>query len=473
MPRYDLLCSCGEIHEIYLSYEQYDQMKHHRAPLRNCPSGGHPVGQRPSAPGVHYATGGFYTTDTAPGYEQWKRTYANSSGDNDDRKRASRMGRSVVAALFLVLLSMVPVLANSEEVVPTGVSRIGGPQSGPVDVDVAVVDTGIEYDNPELNVVGGVDCTKYINQPLSPFPPMTFRVQGGPVLPIAKPIVPANAPGWTDGYGHGTHVAGIIAANDDDRGVVGVIPGARLWSVRVLNDSGSGNDDSVNCGLKWILRNSDTIDVVNMSLGGNLEGKADDLMRRCTKNGVIDPRYLRGEVKYDETRDLICRLRDKGIPVVVAAGNEDAEAVYHSPAGIPEAITVSNFSDFDGEPGGKLGYNDLKGSGPCARLGGHDDQLWVHDNGTPMREYTSSYGEGIDISAPGTCILSTVPGGFAYFTGTSMATPHVTGAVGWYLSLNPDATVDQVEAWLLKMAEPQGPNFGDVDRFREPIVHLP
>lgn len=473
MPRYDFLCSCGEIHEIYLSYQQYDQMLKRREPLRSCPNGGVATEIRSGVPGVSYATGGFYTTDKAPGYEQWKRTYASSSGDNDDRKRASRRGSALVLALLLLAGTALSALANSEQVVPTGVGRIGGPAAGDVDLDVAVIDTGIEWDNPDLNVVGGVDCTNVIEKPQLPYPPTVFTVQGGPVRPMARPIVPAGAPGWTDGYGHGTHVAGTIAAKDNDRGVVGVVPGARLWSVRVLDSSGSGTEASVNCGLKWVLRNADTVDIVNMSLGGNLEGKADDLMRRCTENGVIDPRYLKGEVRYDETRDLICRLRDKGIPVVVAAGNENAEAVYHTPGGIPEAVTVSNFSDFDGAPGGRAGVNDLRGDGPCSHLGGQDDMLWVHDNGTPEREYTSSYGEGIDVSGPGTCILSTVPGGFAYFTGTSMATPHVTGALGWYLSEHPDATVDEAVAWLLGEAEPQGPNFGDVDRFREPIVHLP
>lgn len=377
---------------------------------------------------------------------------------------------TVIGAIALAAISAFPVAANSQQSLPHGVSRIGGHDTGPVNLDVAVIDTGIDFDHPDLNVVGGVDCTNYIAQ-ASGFPPAGgFTVQGGPVDPMGPPLIPANAPGWTDGHGHGTHVAGTIAALDNDFGVVGVVPGARLWSVRVLSSTGSGTDASVNCGLRWVLRNAKTIDIVNMSLGGSVSAKVDDLFRGCTVNGKIDPRFLRGEVEFMEMRELICRLHAQGIPVVVAAGNQDKEAVYHAPAGIPEAITVSNFSDFDGKPGGLAGYNL---EGPCAKLGGQDDKLWVHDNGTPEREYTSSYGEGIDISAPGTCILSTVPGGFAYFTGTSMAAPHVTGVLGSYLARNPDASVDEAVSWMLAESEPQTRSFGDIDRFREPIVHFP
>ena len=71
-----------------------------------------------------------------------------------------------------------------------------------------------------------------------------------------------------DWIGHGTHVAGIAAARDNGFGVVGVAPGAGTWSVRVFNASGNGSFSTYICGMDWVARHADVIDVANMSLGG-------------------------------------------------------------------------------------------------------------------------------------------------------------------------------------------------------------
>ena len=117
----------------------------------------------------------------------------------------------------------------ARQAMPTGVDRIDADRSSlanidrdgsTVDADVAVLDTGIAA-HPDLNIAGGVRCI-------------------------------GNA-GYNDRDGHGTHVAGTIAAKDNRRGVVGVAPGARLWAVKVLDDNGSGSHGSVICGLstRW------------------------------------------------------------------------------------------------------------------------------------------------------------------------------------------------------------------------------
>ena len=103
---------------------------------------------------------------------------------------------------------------------PTGIHRIFATDNGNIDidgfddvridVDVAVIDTGIDYDHPDLNVVGRTDCT------------------GGPYSQSCSD----NS--GNDGNGHGTHVAGTIGALDNGDGIVGVAPGARLWAVKVL-----------------------------------------------------------------------------------------------------------------------------------------------------------------------------------------------------------------------------------------------
>jgi len=129
---------------------------------------------------------------------------------------------------------------------PTGIRRAEADRNGladigtgtnPIAVDVAIIDTGIDLDHPDLNVVGGKNC------------------------------VP-GATSYDDAQGHGTHVAGTVAARDNTIGVVGVAPGARLWAVRVLGPTGQGTLSDVICGVDWVTLNHHVIEVANMSLGG-------------------------------------------------------------------------------------------------------------------------------------------------------------------------------------------------------------
>jgi subtilisin len=140
------------------------------------------------------------------------------------------------------------VVEATAQTLPTGIDRIeadnsstnAGNGSGSVDEDIAIIDTGIAK-HPDLNIAGGRNCVGRDNSD------------------------------YSDGNGHGTHVAGTAAAKDNDRGVVGVAPGARLWAVRVLNDNGSGSFASVICGIDWVTGKG-TIEVANMSLGATVPG---------------------------------------------------------------------------------------------------------------------------------------------------------------------------------------------------------
>jgi subtilisin family serine protease len=141
------------------------------------------------------------------------------------------------------------------QTVPTGIRRIfadanenidiDGIDDYRVDVDVAVIDTGVDFEHPDLNVVGGVNCS------------------GG------WPWNSSCAPGGDDDHYHGTHVAGTIGAIDNGTGVVGVAPGARLWAVKVLNSRGSGYTSWIVAGIDWVAANAEIIEVANMSLGGS------------------------------------------------------------------------------------------------------------------------------------------------------------------------------------------------------------
>lgn len=273
------------------------------------------------------------------------------------------------------------------EFLPTGVDRVDAernPNSGidggsaAVDVDIAIIDTGIDPDHPDLNVVGGV------------------KLVGG-----------TSDPDFRDGFGHGTHCAGIAAARNDGQGVVGVAPGARLWAVKVLDDTGSGSMSDIIAGVDWVAARADEIEVANMSLGGF--GWSDAL--RAAIQGCVS----------------------QGVVVTVAAGNYGMD-VYgfdrtigtwddQVPAAIPEAMTISALADGDGLPGG-LG---------AATSSGADDSFASFSNsshnvvaGNPV----NSPGAAIDLMLPGVDIISSVPGGgYAALSGTSMASPAAVGLV--------------------------------------------
>jgi subtilisin family serine protease len=303
---------------------------------------------------------------------------------------------------------------------PTGIRRIGASSDGvtqtlPNDgagVGVAVIDTGIQLDHPDLAPVNaGKNCVRKNRSP-------------------------------ADDNGHGSHVSGTIAARENGIGVVGVAPGASLYAVKVLNSAGSGTWSQVICGIDWVTANAATIKVANMSLGG--AGTVTPSHADCT-NGNADALHT-----------AICRSVKAGVTYAVAAGNSAADSTSFTPAGYEEVITVSALSDSDGIPGGT-------GGAPSCRTTERDDYFASFSN----------FGAPVDIAAPGVCILSTwLGGGYNTISGTSMATPHVTGAAALYIAANPGATPAQVKAGLQASATP-GAIPGDPDPFKEGILHVP
>ena len=204
--------------------------------------------------------------------------------------------------------------ATAVQELPTGIDRADADLSSlaaidgidsRVDVDVAVIDTGVDLDHADLNVntAGAKNC--------------------------------ATGRSADDGNGHGTHVAGTIGALDNATGVVGVAPGARIWPVRVLNNNGSGSYSAIVCGIDYVTANADTIEVANMSLGGS--GSDDG---NC------------GNSNNDAMHRAICNSVAAGVTYVVAAGNEASDSAGSVPAAYDEVITVSALADFDGAPGG-------------------------------------------------------------------------------------------------------------------------
>ena len=283
--------------------------------------------------------------------------------------------------------------------VPTGVMRIGAAPlagvTGPAKkAAVAIVDTGI-MPRPDLNVVGGYDCANDLLGDL---------LGGG-----------GNGATPADNNGHGTHVAGIVAARDTGQGVVGVSPGTPLYAVRVFSSFGSGSLSNVICGLNWVAENAakDNIKVINMSLGG--EGSDDG---HC------------GATDQDAFHAAVCRVTAAGVTVVVAAGNDGGDVAKTVPASYDEALAVTAMADFDGKPGGLF-----QGSSPCSTKGTDDTAASFSDWAVPASPDANHV-----IAAPGVCITSTWNDGkFKSISGTSMASPHVAGLVARCIDAGPCA----------------------------------
>lgn len=277
---------------------------------------------------------------------------------------------------------------------PTGVERaeadqsptadIDGVDDARVDADVAVIDTGIAPNHPDLNVyrAGGKSCW------LSLLPPSDF-------------------------HGHGTHVAGTIGALDNGTGVVGTAPGVRLWPVQVLSPLGSGSISNVICGIDHVTEHADEIEVANMSLGGS---------------GTDDGNC--GKTNNDAMHQAICNSVAAGVTYAVAAGNDHADAKDMVPAAYDEVITVSALADFDGKPGG-LGAATCRSDvdDTFANFSNYGPDVDLIAPGVCIRSTSSS-------------------GGYTTMSGTSMAAPHVAGGAALYRANNPAASPQTVKAAL-------------------------
>ena len=353
-----------------------------------------------------------------------------------------------------------------EQIVGTGVLRVGVPPvpgsqnlaiASPIDADIAILDTGVSRVS-DLNVAGGESCVDEKGKGKKGKKGKGKKGKGKKNDTAESEQLEAqkknkgkgkNNKGnknkkkddkgnpWEDDNGHGTHIAGVAAAIDNDQGIVGVAPGARVWAVKVLDQSGGGSFSDVICGLNWVVRNSSTIDVVNLSLSG------------AGSDGPCESSAL---------HQAICNVVYSGITVVVAAGNQGTDASTRVPASYDEVITVSGMADSDGAPGHL---------GPTTCSGQADDTFLSFSN----------FGADVDVAAPGDCIVSLwKDGNLRTLSGTSSASPHVAGAVAYFSRGGSRPSLEQVRTWLLTEASrPQNSAFGfssDRDSNPEPMLWL-
>ena len=224
----------------------------------------------------------------------------------------------------------------NEQTIPWGIKRVGwGDGSGKT---VWIIDSGVSLSHPDLNV----DTRR------------------------SKNFLDDTSP--EDDHGHGTHVAGTIAAKNNYIGVVGVAANASIVALKVMNQSGKGSTSSVIAAVNYVSKNAKPGDVVNMSIGGEISEIMDKAVREASEKGIL---------------------------FAIAAGNSSTQANLSSPARAngSNIFTVSAMNDQDS---------------------------WAS---------FSNYGNDcVDYCAPGVNIVSTHKGtGYATMSGTSMATPHVAG----------------------------------------------
>jgi thermitase len=273
------------------------------------------------------------------------------------------------------------------------------PVSGDATIsDPAYLDATQGYGQHLLDIASAWNVTKGITDTIIAIVDSGINLNhpefGGRLVPGYDFINSDDDP--SDDHGHGTHVAGIAAAGINGIGMVGVCPECKVMPVKVLNQRNGGTWGTVSKGILFAVDNG--ADVINLSLGASI-----------TSTTLIS------SVQY---------ALDKGVVIVAAAGNMASSSPFY-PAAVPGVIGVSGTDS--------------------------QDQYWQ----------VSDYGDYIDVSAPAVNIYSSYhdlanTSGYAYMSGTSMASPFVSGLVGLILSRRPDYTVDQVTNLLEKTARDLG-----------------
>ncbi|WP_291412141.1 S8 family serine peptidase [Actinophytocola sp.] len=299
-------------------------------------------------------------------------------------------------------------------------------------VVVGVLDSGVDPSHPELKAA--LD------------PALSAGCLSGVADTSPKAWVPTASP-------HGTHVAGTIAAADDGRGTTGVAPGVRIASVKVVDDDGFIFPEYAVCGLMWATANK--MAVTNNSYF------VDPWLMTCTRDSE--------HVVFEAVRRAVDYATRQGVLTVAAATNEGADlsdpggqtadgpsesgmerrtldsSCKVLPAGLRGVIAVS-----------AVGEDEVKASYSSYGLGVID----VAAPGGEPKKTAARYDDAEQAPTPSTgeeqnseCVLSTVPGGYDRYCGTSMATPHVTGVAALLASEHPDASPPELSRMLTEQAE--------------------
>ena len=295
-------------------------------------------------------------------------------------------------------------------------------------VTVAVVDSGVEDTHPDLE--GRVDTSRSVK----------CSVNG---------VATQDFYGWRDEFYHGTHVAGIIAANHNDIGIDGIAPESTIVAIQATNDNRLIYPEYVTCAFMWAA--SHGVDIVNNSYS----------MDPWVYWSPTDPEQAAG---LEAATRSIKYAQDKGLAVIAAAGNEGVDIDNPwidngSPTDVPTPTKNRAVEGSIRVP------SMLDGVAQVSAVG----QAYNVKPGLSLgRAEFSNYGHTIDFAAPGDQIYSTATtlfyrSGYAVADGTSMATPHVSGVAALIKSVHPELTGAQVIKVMERQAEA---NYG---RLNKPI----
>lgn len=347
----------------------------------------------------------------------------------DSRRKTDETASADVVTTDPAGVSAVDRTAEQWDMTMIGADRARLVNEGSDSVVVGVLDSGVDPNHPDLSAA--LD------------PALSAGCLSGKPETAEQAWVPTASP-------HGTHVAGTIAAADDGHGTTGVAPGVRIASVKVVDDDGFIFPEYAVCGLMWASAN-------NMTVTNN-SYFVDPWLMTCDRDSE--------HVVYEAVRRAVDYATTRGVLTVAAATNEGADLADPSgqTAGSPTAATeygttTQERRTLDGSckvlPAGlrgvvavsAVGRNELKSSYSSYGLG-------VIDVAAPGGETRSSGGEPAGAKQADSCVLSTVPGGYDRFCGTSMATPHATGVAALLASENPGASTQKLTRLLTSQAEP-------------------
>lgn len=268
---------------------------------------------------------------------------------------------------------------NFQAVQPTIMWDTGYTGSG---VKVAVIDSGI-FPHPELTIAGGISTVDYTND-------------------------------FTDDNGHGTHVAGIIAAKSNSHAIVGIAPDVQLYAVKSMDQVGEGTLQDVLEGLEWSIQNN--MDIINLSLGTDTHSQL--------------------------LKDMVDRAYAQGIVVVGSAGNsQTTEDANGNIINVPLSTYTINYpAKYDSVIAvAAVDVNNARGN-------------------------FSSVGNEVEIAAPGVEVVSTyLNNAYAKSSGTSQAAPHISGMIALLKQKSPGLTNVQLREEIRKYAMDVGQPGRDIE----------
>ena len=313
---------------------------------------------------------------------------------------------------------------GEEDISNWGAAAMSAREAGAVPVahapvTVGVIDTGIDDMHPDL--AGRVDQTRSVSC-------------------AANGIASQGYGSWRDDYFHGTHVAGIIAANHNSIGIDGIAPDATLVSIKAANSEQLMYPEYVTCGFMWAA--SHGVDIVNNSYS----------MDPWMYWSPTDPEQAAG---LEAASRSIAYAQGSGLAVIASAGNEGADndnptTDSASPTDVDTPIKDRPVAGSIRVPGQVAGVSQVSA---LKRVNEETKPEWT----TLARADFSNYGTTIDFAAPGDGIYSTVPtsqyaSGYAKTSGTSMAAPHITGIAALIKATHPAFTGAQIVDLMRKQA---------------------